>query len=284
LATVTLMVELIGTTTRTDLSWLKKLLLVFDRVALDRLSFHVDDVAHVQRLVEQRILFDVGYSNMPPDAPKHWLGAMGDAGRAQARLHIARLQARMGQPVDDLTPLQTAVQNAEARAMAITLRERDKLNAVPITEGWTPIPDEQVSKVEVIQLLLKEIPVPSDSHSLADVLAFRDEARGLTQGLRVWMNDMASGTLTGVDVSDKLEYLVNEYERALTLERMTRTTTWLETFIFPAKGVVEYLTTLASHLFTVRRAEIDLMKAEMTLPGREVAYIVRARERFEAPK
>jgi hypothetical protein len=61
---------------------------------------------------------------------------------------------------------------------------------------------------------------------------------------------------------------------------MDREMTWLQTFIFPAKGVVEYLTTLSSNLFSVGHKQIDLMKAEMTLPGREVAYIVKARERF----
>ena len=37
---------------------------------------------------------------------------------------------------------------------------------------------------------------------------------------------------------------------------------------------------IAKKLFEVRHKQIDLMKAEMTLPGREVAYIVKARERF----
>jgi hypothetical protein len=94
------------------------------------------------------------------------------------------------------------------------------------------------------------------------------------------MNEMVTGKLARAEISDKLEHLLSEYARALDLERMGRDSTWLETFIFPAKGVTEYLTTVASKLFTVRRAEIALMKAEMTLPGREVAYIVKARERF----
>ena len=37
---------------------------------------------------------------------------------------------------------------------------------------------------------------------------------------------------------------------------------------------------IASGLFRVKRQRIDLLRAEMELPGREVAYIVKARERF----
>jgi hypothetical protein len=37
---------------------------------------------------------------------------------------------------------------------------------------------------------------------------------------------------------------------------------------------------IAKKLFEVSHKQIDLMKAEMTAPGREVAYIVKARERF----
>jgi hypothetical protein len=98
---------------------------------------------------------------------------------------------------------------------------------------------------------------------------------------------MASGRLTEVEVSDRLEALVNSYERALNLERMSRETGVVETLVTTTAEVAESLvkfkwSALAKKLFEVRHKQIDLMKAEMALPGREVAYIVRARERFGA--
>jgi hypothetical protein len=96
---------------------------------------------------------------------------------------------------------------------------------------------------------------------------------------------MASGELTHLEVSDKLENLVSCYDRALTLEKMSRTTGVVETLLVTTAEIAESLVTFqwskaAKTLFDVRRKQIDLMKAEMTLPGREVAYIVKARERF----
>jgi hypothetical protein len=139
----------------------------------------------------------------------------------------------------------------------------------------------------VIQLVIKALPIPSEKHSLQDVVDFRDEARsdGLVQGVRVWIHQMASGKLTHVEVSDKLADLVSRYERALKLEKMSRDVGMVETLVVTTAEIAESLvkfqwSKLAQKLFEVRHRQIDLMKAEMTLPGREVAYIVKARERF----
>ena len=118
-------------------------------------------------------------------------------------------------------------------------------------------------------------------------MAFREDARseGLIQGLRAWINETGSGTMTVVEVSDKLEDLVSRYERALMLEKMSRTSGVVETLVVTTAEIAESLvkfqwSKIAKKLFEVRHRQIDLMKAEMTLPGREVAYIVKARERF----
>jgi len=59
----------------------------------------------------------------------------------------------------------------------------------------------------------------------------------------------------------------------------------VETLVVTTAEIAESLvkfqwSTIAKKLFEVRHRQIDLMKAEMTLPGREVAYIVKARKRF----
>ena len=176
--------------------------------------------------------------------------------------------------------------DTHARQFAIHLKKQ-QLNAVPITCGWSRFPNEPSNKVEAIQLVINELPIPGQSHSYQDILAFRKEANelGLTRGLRVWINEMASGKLTQVEMSDKLQDLVSRYDRALKLEKMSRTTGVLETLVVTTAEIAESLvkfqwSKLAKKPFEVRHKQIDLMKAEMTLPGHEVAYIVKARERF----
>jgi hypothetical protein len=78
---------------------------------------------------------------------------------------------------------------------------------------------------------------------------------------------------------------MSRYERALKLEKMKRDTGVVETVVTTTAEIAESLvkarwSNIAKKLFEVRHKQIDLMKAEMAAPGREVAYIVKARERF----
>ena len=171
----------------------------------------------------------------------------------------------------------------ESRQLAAHLRTQNQ-NAVPLTSSW---PQIDTPATEVIEIVVKELPIPGENHSFEDILAFRDEAHSqdLIPGLRVWMNEMGSGTLTQIEVSDKLEDLISRYEKALKLEKMSRDTGVVETIVVTTAEIAESLvkfrwTDMAKKLFEVRHKKIDLVKAEMTAPGHEVAYIVKARERF----
>jgi hypothetical protein len=66
-----------------------------------------------------------------------------------------------------------------------------------------------------------------------------------------------------------------------------RDTGIVETFVATTAEIAECLvkfkwSKIAMKLFEVRHEQIDLMKAEMSAPCREIAYIVKARERFGA--
>ena len=68
---------------------------------------------------------------------------------------------------------------------------------------------------------------------------------------------------------------------------MSRTTGVVETLLTTTAEIAESFvkfqwSKIPKKLFEVRHKQIDLMKAEMSLPGREVAYIVKARGRFGA--
>lgn len=181
---------------------------------------------------------------------------------------------------------------AIARAAAAMLRQERHWNALPLVtddDDWVVPADRADRRADVVQIVLKELQAPGGNHGFEDVVAFRDEAReqGLIQSLRVWMNGMAAGTLTPVEVTDVLADLTSRYDRALHLEKRSKATSVVETVVVTTAEVAESLvkfqwSKLARKLFTVRHHRIDLMKAEANLPGREVAYIVKARDTFGA--
>lgn len=174
-----------------------------------------------------------------------------------------------------------------SRLYADYLRKERHLNVVPILSAWQPMPTRATTRTDVVQVVLKDLPLPKSNHGYRELLDFRAAARehGLVQSLRVWINEMSTGKLSTVEVSDKLEDLVSRYERALKLERFTRDSGSLEMIVTAVAEAAENLvkfrwSRLASSLFSVRHRKVALMKAEMTLPGREVAYISKAREGF----
>jgi hypothetical protein len=288
------MPELIGATVfRPDRARLKRHLLVFDRIAWPEAPtfarLHADsperagEAADVQWLLDKGVMFAPDYrteSSLGPEAQEEFDQVNRRMGEGIFRSVSSYYRGEDGNK--ELFP----VLSEASRKLAIQLRELDKLNAVPVTSSWERVSDP-VTRTEVVQLVLRGIPIPGDTHSFDDVLAFRDETReqGLTQSLRVWINQMASGGLEQLEIADQLEDLVSRYDRALKLEKMQRDTGIIETLVVTTAEIAESLvkfqwSSAAKKLFEVRHKQIDLMKAEMTLPGREVADIVKARERF----
>ena len=260
----------------------KEHLFLFDKIACPlsadffRSTQSPDHAAAIQDLLwlrEQKILITPKIDLSPPHtASAEWIQAVDEYRAPRTGADEAAAWAK----IDVVT-----------RAYALQLRHVDRVNAVPVTTGWHRSPDDSVTRADVIQLVLRQLPVPGDRHGLQDILAFREEARaeGLSQSLRVWINEMASGGLSRIEVSDTLEHLVSRYERMLAVEKMQRDTSIIETLVVTTAEIAESLvkfqwSAAAKKLFEVRHRQIDLMKAEMTLPGREVAYIVKARERF----
>lgn len=123
-----------------------------------------------------------------------------------------------------LVPRFVDISDEYSRMLAIELREIHHLNAIPIVNSWRPGIVDTVTRTEVIEVVLREPPIPGDNHSFEDILAFRDEAKELRLDLRVWINEMASGKLTQFGVADKLAHLVSRFDRALKLEKCNEPT------------------------------------------------------------
>jgi hypothetical protein len=95
---------------------------------------------------------------------------------------------------------------------------------------------------------------------------------------------MASGKLTQVEVADQLEISSVATNVPSSWRRCRGTQAWSKRWFAPPRSpspLVKFQwSKIAKKLFEVRHKQIELMKVEITAPGREVAYIVKARERF----
>ena len=140
---------------------------------------------------------------------------------------------------------------------------------------------------DVLSIVFKAMPEPDWDVSLEDVLEFRDDsqARCSLLGLRKWMGAFSAGSASPGECAQELEWLLHQYEGYMRLHHMKIRKGTLETFITIGAEVAEDLVKikwgkLPKLLFVASSRKIELMDAEMKAPGREIAYLVRAREHF----
>jgi hypothetical protein len=254
-------------------------LLLFDRIAV----FGVDlfsslggaenvpesDVASIEWLREQGVLFDP--TDIPVDVSRASVRA-GGRGPVIGRQFFA------------------AANNAIADQLTSEMRKQG-IHAVPIVHDLFDVSrsaDRSADPTTVVRLVIEHLPLPSESVAFQDVLEFRAEAskNGLPQELRVWMNEVAAAKLTPFEIEDKLDALMHRYQIALKAHRMDVALGRVEMVLLPIGDAIEELLrfrwgTMARKLFELKRLQTRRMFVDpQNLPGREVAYIVKARERF----
>jgi hypothetical protein len=145
----------------------------------------------------------------------------------------------------------------------------------------------KASLTEVLEIVLKNIPTPSDQTPWEQIFEYRSdpESRAKFLDLRNWMNEIFHQKLSATEISEKLEYLLSQYERHLRLHKMKSNAGVIETIIVSSGEGLENLLKLklgklTKQLFSMRQRKIELLEGELTAPGSEVAYILKTQETF----
>ncbi len=87
------------------------------------------------------------------------------------------------------------------------------------------------------------------------------------------------------DLEVELESLVEDYKEYMRVQKMKWHATSFETVVTMTAQMLEGLAKLklkdvVDSLFTLRKSKVGLLEAELKAPGREIAYLVTAGERF----
>ncbi|HEY6186470.1 MAG TPA: hypothetical protein VIW80_02240 [Pyrinomonadaceae bacterium] len=174
-----------------------------------------------------------------------------------------------------------------ARSLAIILRVSRKLDAYPIS-NLTGSP-RNAPKNEIVTVVINALPMPSESTSWEQIIEYRSDPDSHSKflALRNWMNDISQTNLTSIEVEQKLEYLIDQYQQHMKLHRIKTNTGTLETVLVTGSEIIEDLvrfkfSKVAKALFTVKHRKIALLEGELTAPGHELAYIIKARETFQS--
>lgn len=136
-------------------------------------------------------------------------------------------------------------------------------------------------------IILKALPIPSSTTAWEHINEYRSDSNSQSKflALRNWMNDLSRSDLKPNEIEQKLIFLVDQYQNHMKLHKMKTRKGTLETIVVTSAELIENIAKLklseaAKKLFSFRERKINLLETELSAPGREVAYILDAHERF----
>lgn len=176
------------------------------------------------------------------------------------------------------------------RAMTVFSRQYLALDCVPALDLTSPFKPKWLTNwvdQTIIHVVLDHFPVPADNIPWNDIIEFKNNSETQSKffQMRHWMKRIAKGQIAPKEVSEEIEFLVNDYTEYLRIQKMKFSTTSLQFFLTTMAGITEDIIKLRleaaiNRFFSVRQRRVALMEAERTAPGREVAYLVKTREKF----
>lgn len=95
---------------------------------------------------------------------------------------------------------------------------------------------------------------------------------------------MAGSELNINEIEEKYEYLYLDYKRSFERHKMKTVQGLLEVLTIGLgtllTGILPTAMIMASQLFKIGSMQLDLLREEGTIPGKEIAYIYHANKRF----
>jgi hypothetical protein len=193
--------------------------------------------------------------------------------------------------VDDLDPNHRTMLQMMERA--VTMMNAGQGQGSFVIDGRV-LPIEAAQQVQPppdplpgVEFVIKEFPEPDEMTAWEEIADFRADpaARDHLWGFRRWLQKVSKDGLTGRDAVEELRDLLAVYNQHLSVHKMKTNLGLLESLVVGGAALVENLakfklTELAKLPFVAKHRRIELLEAELKAPGREVAYIAKARTRF----
>jgi hypothetical protein len=175
------------------------------------------------------------------------------------------------------------------RAQAWKLEHIERKIATPLlpyTSYRRKLPNSR--KHDIAQFVIHDMPIPdSSSTEWERIIEYREnpDNRKDLVGLRRWIRKISTEDISPAECAEELEWLQSEFQAHMRLHKMKANTGTLEVMVKTPLEVLENLLTLkfskfVDPLFAIKKRQIDLMEAELNAPGREIAYLIKAKQSF----
>lgn len=255
-----------------NLSYPKQLLLMFDALAIDlgQTGLSQDD-----KIVVKEAMPEIGFL-VSSEMLTLLSGLLASNEQVPNKTSIEHARRTLGR--NQVTP---------ERFNASLLRKKG-VDAVPIMGPFENLDvDHSADRDSVIRLTLRQFPVPSNVTPWEAISEFRDDkqARDSFWTLKNWMNRVSKNGVTQIEIMDELRGLLSDYRKSMDLHAMKSNTGTFEVVVTTTTTVLEDIVKFkwsdaVKAVFQVHKQDVKLLEDEKNLPGKEVAYIANAIDRF----
>jgi hypothetical protein len=184
--------------------------------------------------------------------------------------------------------------NNLARATAAALNDKSRMDAIALIPAWffyEPFGDNDTSVQQSVRVVIHNLPFLDVDTPLEDILAFKNEENTTRKlsALRRWMKRTATSFEKPDDLQEEIEWLLEDYERYMKIQRMQYSLCTVEALFTVAAELVEdvvkfRLKKLVQKSFSIFRQPLRMLEEEMKAPGRELAFFIDADRRFPPAK
>jgi hypothetical protein len=197
-------------------------------------------------------------------------------------------QRKSDQQLRTLYEMVVVATQLDTRALCLYLREVEHMDA-----SWTFSHScheyfPEASPRQVLEVILPKLPIPSETTPWEEIMEFRmdPDSQSKFLAMRDWMNEVARNKLSKIEIEQKAEYLIDQFEQHMKLHKMKTQPGMFQTAIVSGTEIIEELVKLkwgklAKKLFAFRKRKIELLEAELKATGRELAYVIKAQNRFK---
>ncbi len=180
--------------------------------------------------------------------------------------------------------------NAAVRLSCLLLnndKRRENFNAVPLVQDLSLSGDKKATKTDVINLIIEQMPIPDDKTPWNNILEFKSNPDnvGRFSGLRSWVNKAAKPGNSVNEIKDELEYLLHQYRKSLEIHNIKFNAGVIQSIVVWSAEIAENIakfkfSEIAKGFFSTSQSHAELLKAELTAPGHDLAYIYQANRQF----
>jgi hypothetical protein len=160
--------------------------------------------------------------------------------------------------------------------------------------GCSPVENPIATKNEVIEISLKNLPMPDYSTPWEQILEYRSDTDSKIKfsRLRHWMSKTARVNNKPNEVEEEIETLIDDYSQHMKTHKIKTRLDTLKTIVVAEIGLFTggWLTgvgvlpgligMIATPLYSIKQRQVEITAEELKAPGREIAYIVESNESF----